>query len=296
MTVPVRSIYWLMLSLGGVQAATAQQPDSLRWMTTFERSTSDGPRMYVSLGDQKEIVALFSLLVVRGTGVMGVEDKAGEIAVTVEQDGRVLPTSVDLRFLKRPAGSILTGDDYIEIRFGFRRTDEAAFSSGRYTFKIDVKPFLASLRLPDGSPWRGSARQDETKQVTIKSAATTEELAELHRVQGTEHLSSEQLELAVQHLEEAVKLQPEHWSTQYGLGLAYTKQHRYERAVEAFRRALPGWRRFPERRDDLPSHLAIALLALGLDSEAIAALEAAGVPAETIPERIKRLRATLNKR
>jgi hypothetical protein len=95
MTVRVRLVYGLMLCLvSGFQVASVQEAESIRWLTTFERATSEGPGMYVIVGDQKEIVARFSLEVVRGAGVVGVDDAAGEIAVIVEENGRVLPTSI----------------------------------------------------------------------------------------------------------------------------------------------------------------------------------------------------------
>jgi len=294
---PINAFCPLILWFGiGIQSATIQESNSIRWATVLERSTSEGPGAYLILGAQKEIVARLSLEIVHGPGVLGVEDNVGKISVAVAQDGRVLPTSVDLIFLKRPDGGILTVNDYAEIRLAIRRTDQALFSPGLYSVRTEMKTLFASLQLPDGFQWQGRFRQSETKEVRIKSAVTSQELAEVHRVAGNEELSAGQLELAIQHLEQAVNLQPEDWGTQYALGAAYSRQQRYERAVEAFRRALPGWRRFPERRDDLPNHLARALLALRRDSEAIAELQAAGVPAAQIPERISRLRATLNLR
>lgn len=275
-------------------SSARQAPESVRWVTTFERARGVGPGAYVILGDQPEIVTLFVVVVLNGAALLNVDDAADAIDVSVQRNGRPLSVTTGVTFPERPLAGVLEVDEGVEMRLSLRRENRAAFTEGHYSVNIDVRRFYSALERADGSPVTTN-RSRETKHIEIKLPASASEWADYHGTEGMAALSAGDNDLAVRHLKRATDYRPEDWSVQASLGLAYMRQRRYADAIGPLQKAFPSSLNAPDERgrSSVAGRLATALVALHRDDEAVSVLRTAGVPPEAIPERIEKLRAAL---
>ena len=278
-----------------VSGHRAQSTVSLRWVTTFERTTSGGPGVYrlVTDGDPVEFVALLSLDVLSGTSLTGLRPASQLIAPAVSQNGKIIPTETTVAFVNPAPPDVLASDESVELRLVVRRADGASFAQGEYSWYLNLGHFFAALRTRAPADSVVVSRTEEMKRIIVRPAVTSAELAETHRARGAEYLAARRYSEALRELEYAVSLNPQDWSAQYSLGMAHSLQQRFAQAIVPLQNAFAGWLKVPERRAGVENALARALLAVGRDAEASAVLRSAGVSADHIPVRIASLRATL---